>query len=154
MICFCETYILREYLNQSKFMAFGAQYNEELYIVNKKLTYYIYMCCVKRLHWAGHVVRMLVKRIPKWILEGSLRGWPARCLGIDGKPKCGIMSTNFSIPKTGMQQQRIAVIGGRKLGSPWPGNGLKRQRKKKEVEVEEKALPSLAIHTKMQFLCR
>lgn len=34
--------------------------------------------CVKRLQWAGHVVRMLVNRIPKWILEGSFRGWPAR----------------------------------------------------------------------------
>lgn len=38
-----------------------------------------------------------------------------------------------------MQQQGIAVIGEKKLGSPWPGNGLKIQRKKEE---EEKALPS------------
>lgn len=33
---------------------------------------------VKRLQWAGHVVRMLVNKIPKWILGGSFRGWPAR----------------------------------------------------------------------------
>jgi hypothetical protein len=34
--------------------------------------------CFKRLQWAGHVIRMLVNRIPKRILEGSFRGWPAR----------------------------------------------------------------------------
>jgi hypothetical protein len=39
-------------------------------------------------------------------------------LGIYGKPKCEKMPQNFSIPKTGVRQQGIAVIGGRKLGSP------------------------------------
>jgi hypothetical protein len=34
---FFERDISREYLNQSKFMAFGAQYNEELYAVKKRI---------------------------------------------------------------------------------------------------------------------
>jgi hypothetical protein len=67
---------------------------------------------------------------------------------MDRKSKCGIMPTNFSIPKTGMQQQGISVTGGRKQGSMWPRNGLKRQRNK-----EEEYPPPPAIHTKMQFLC-
>jgi len=66
--------------------------------------------------------------------EVSEDGLP-ESVGIDGKPKCGKMPKDFSIPKTGMQQQGIAVIGERKLVSPWPGNGLKRQRKKEEEEV-------------------
>jgi len=49
--------------------------------------------------------------------EVSEDGLP-ESLGIDGKPKCGKMPKNFSIPKNGRQQQGIAVTGGRKLGSP------------------------------------
>ena len=70
-----ERDISREYLNQSKFMVFGVQYNEELYTVKKNWP--VSYMWVKRLQWAGHVVRMFVNRIPKWILEGNFRGQPA-----------------------------------------------------------------------------
>jgi hypothetical protein len=35
--------------------------------------------------------------------------------------------------KTGAQWQDIGVTGGRKQGTPWPRNGLKSERKKKNI---------------------
>jgi hypothetical protein len=53
-------------------------YNEELYRLYKDIDCVTYMH-VKRLQWAGHVVRMFNIRLPKWVLEGSLKGRrPAR----------------------------------------------------------------------------
>ena len=54
---------------------------------------------VERLNWAGHVVRMLDKRIPRRVLEGSLEDDLPEGRGIDGKTTCGMMAPNCSVRK-------------------------------------------------------
>jgi hypothetical protein len=54
---------------------------------------------------------------------------PPETRGIDSKAKCGRIPPNCSIRTTVAQSQDVGVIGGRKQGRPWPGNGSKIHRK-------------------------
>lgn len=78
-----------------------------------------------------HVARKFDNILSKQILEGSLGGrssagtarnrWEDRMWKLVAQYK-----------KNGVQQQDVGVIGRRKQGRPWPGNGLKSYRKKKK----------------------
>ena len=86
--------------------------------------------CVKKLNCAGHIIRTVVNKIPKRILErsdGGRRHTEIRRTG--GRMKWDRISPNCSIRENGAQVQDIGVIGERKQGIPWPGNRSKIHRK-------------------------
>jgi len=82
--------------------------------------------------WAGHLVRMFYNRTLQRILGKSPgRRSSAGKRRLRGKAKYGRIPPNRSVPKNWEQREYIGVIGGKKEGRLWPGNGPKSHRRRK-----------------------
>jgi hypothetical protein len=86
---------------------------------------------LKRLMWAGHIVKKEHHHMPKKVL--------GICFGegqwidheIDEKMPYRGMQPTCSGCGTGRLQQEIRRSGGRRLGRPWPKNGPKHHRRRR-----------------------
>ena len=68
--------------------------------------------CVKQLKWTRHVERMYETESQNEIWkEISEKEGPLRNQGIDKKAKCGRMTSDSSIRKSGTQKQDIGILG-------------------------------------------
>jgi hypothetical protein len=96
------------------------RYSDELYKMYKDVPLSVYIH-LKKIMWAGHIVRMEQHRIPKKVL-GSCFGEEGQWGDheIDGKIPYRGMQPTCSGFGTGGLQQEIGRSGGRRLGRPWP----------------------------------